>query len=256
VLTGDKKDGQGVTTEQIAEAIDQLHGKMQADDKFMLYASAHGGSISSGTETTLTIGDEFLDIGNTGNTDSDFLWDDILKGSLGGMNDIEKWIMLDACESGGFWGNYNQNDLGDLEKLSNIGLFASAAEGENSYSSFWTHEGLFTNALDKAFSYDGDYLYADLDHKSGITFDELTVYLQNDWWLDYLTKNPEPFTVWTRGQGDPILFTSDMWSPASFASDDFAGSLGYEPVPTPGAFLLGVIGLAFANWPLRKLRKD
>ncbi len=161
--------------------------------------------------------------------------------------------MLDSCGSGGFWGDYNLDDDGDLEKLSNIALFASAAEGKDSHSWPFTYEGIFTTALEKAFSHDGNYLYADFDHESGVTFDELSDWLESRWWL-YASPWPQPpFTAYKRGQDDPILFTSDMWSPVSFASDDFTGSFEYKPIPAPGAFILASIGIGLFAW-LRRLR--
>jgi hypothetical protein len=254
-LVGKLEEG-GVTNAEIEEALDDFkeggQWEMKPGDKFIFYASGHGEGKDyvdeKGDETTVNKGDEMVLLGTGG-----MLYDDTLKLLLEGMPDIEKWVLLDACGSGGFWGNYNPGDDGDLEKLSNIGLFASAAEGVDSYSSVWTYEGFFTDALERAFSYGFDgYLHADRDQRSGVTFDELTVYLQNDFWLDYCTRNPEPFTVWKRGEGDPILFTPDMWAPVSFKSADFTGSFEYKPIPAPGALALGAIGVAFVTWLRRR----
>ena len=58
--------------------------------------------------------------------------------------------------------------------------------------------------------------------------------------------------------GDPVVFTSDMWSPVAFKSGDFTGSLSSsEVVPAPGAMILCTIGLSYATWLLqRKTRKE
>ena len=59
--------------------------------------------------------------------------DDELKSYLEGMDTIEKWVFVDSCQSGGFWGNNNPNDDGDLEKLARISMIASAREDMDGY---------------------------------------------------------------------------------------------------------------------------
>jgi hypothetical protein len=247
VLAADMKDG-GVSKGEIEEAINYFKSKMQAGDKFIFYAGGHGTGTGydspNGDETPPNTRDEAIILSS--NPD-DYLYDDTLASYLSGMDNIEKWVILDACGSGGFWGDFNPMDTGDLEKLSNIGLFASAAEGKDSHSWPFTYEGIFTTALEKAFTYDGLYLYADYDRSSEVTFSELSDWLKSRWWL-YASPWPQPpFTAYERGQGDPILFTSDMWAPVSFASDDFTGSFEYERIPAPSSLILASIGIGLVG---------
>lgn len=249
LLTADMKDG-GVTNAQIRKAIDSLAVKASPGDKFIFYSSSHGGTSYSGTETTLTAGDEWLALGQD-------LVDDDFRDYFSELNQVEKWVLLDECHSGGFWGNDNARDHGDLEKLDNICLFAAADEDRFAYADK-NGLGYFGRAIIDAFTVGKNgFLVADADKNYDVTFAELTNWVQN-----YATESfMDGTVVFQKDLGDPVLFTSDMWSAMSIASPGFGGSLfggelppaGPQPaVPVPGAALLGIMGTSLLTWLRRR----
>ncbi|MCX5645610.1 MAG: caspase family protein, partial [Phycisphaerae bacterium] len=261
VLIGDMQTG-GLSVNQVGDAFADLREQMLPGDTFILFDSSHGGSYDRGSETTLTPGNEFLAIGS-----NQLLSDDLMTLGLDDMDGIKKWVILDSCRAGGFWGNNNSSDVGDLEKLPNIALISAAAEDKDAYSWPGTDaagltypgEGVLTSALIRAFSRDDEgRLLADADGHGDITLDELRVWLTTEWPREYLLKQT-PLLMPERDQGDLVSFTSDMWSPFVAASADFAGSFTYDQnsgsvVPAPSAVLLGGIGLGFASWLCKRRR--
>ncbi len=216
-----------LTVDLLANALNSLNSKLEPGDNLYIYIAGHGGSDTSQIETTLNPGNEFirLDIDLTDNDLYNLLNNNIKKG-------VNKVVLLDACHSGGFWGNDNQSDVGDLEKLQRIALFAAAAEDN---IGFWNSipytpnfgRTFYSLALEKAFSLHDGFLCADLDKDGVVSFDELTEYVRDlpaYWGLDGTVVAEMAF-------GDLYTFSREMWKPISVKSMDFPDFL-YTKIAT------------------------
>jgi hypothetical protein len=215
----------GLSKNEIKTAINILKNKMKTGDLFILYIHTHGGTFETiqGTETTKSTGDEFVEIGSSQDGTpypEGALADNELKSYLEGMDDISKWVIIDACHSGGFWGNNNSTDAGDLEKLKKIGLLAAC--GEDEITTFIPYSyGIFTKGLAQAFSFNQQTrkLNADVNQDGVLTFNELYIYMNFYWPLSEGFKSLIGDVVYEAGFGEVVTFSSDLWKPYAAKND-------------------------------------
>jgi len=243
-----------VTFEDIWDKIDNMEygpWDLGPDDTFIWYFCAHGGSYTSGSETTISSGDEVITLGSA--TGYDVITDDELTAMLHDVPNTNNWVILASCHSGGFWGDGSLQseggDWGDLEILPTTALLASAHEDTDSYSNL-NGESVFTNAIIDGLSHTiwTDRLNADNDG-DGVSLDELydwvnTYPILNDLWYDVVYEN---------GFGDPAIFTPDLWTPNLHVSLGFQGENLMEPnpIPVPSSVLLVMIGLSSLRFSRR-----
>ena len=208
----------GVSTarDMIATRIERIFERAQEGDKVFVYIATHGGPDfwGRGNETTSTRRDESLFFQNIPWSDRAVLSDNFLTQALTPYADIDKFIMLDACNSGGFWGNHNPRDLGDLEKTGNSGLLASAAEDGLAY---FNEEGVprISYALLRGFEVENGYLKMDRDQDGQVSYDEMTAWVKLEQHrVEYIGE-----VVFELGFGDPAIFSEEMWNPVEFSNE-------------------------------------
>jgi hypothetical protein len=247
LLTGENDSGA-----TLANAIAGFN--LSKGDTLYIYNYGHGGIIrSSNGETTSTVQDEQINVGK-----NNYISDDEMTYILKNLGDIQKYVFLDSCNSGGFWGNRAEEvnsfyqTSGDLERLSNIALFAASSETGLAYSNLSTGMGYMSEAVLQGLTYKNGHLAADYDKDGSISFDEWDKYLNSkDWWpLTFNTKAYE-----NGGEGDLVDFNPGMLAFNLHKSNDFNGITDYDSVPEPTTMLLlglGLMGLAGAR---RKLKK-
>lgn len=231
-----------ITQGKIESTISEMRQNMQSGDIFVLYIAGHGrDSLFWGSdETTKTPGDEMILLGNLDDldyfTDAYMLTDDELSSCLQGMDDIDKWVILDACQSGGFWGDRdNLIDAGDLDKLVNVGMIAAAQEDGTMFycNDAGSKYGLpyFGVAIRDGWSLGlNGYSFADFDEDGTLSFDELVS------WIEKYPDEPgylDGVVVREGDFGDLVTFSHDMWTPVSEKSDDFVGILYASSGQTP-----------------------
>lgn len=129
---------------RLMQSLDDIENNLVPGDDFILYFSGHGGFPTSGNgdETPLWVSIGTWDIWNTNDEylcletpfwtwDVNLSDDDIIGNTWLGSekwDNVDKLILIDSCHSGGFWGDNNQNDAGDLEKLPRCAIITAAPE--------------------------------------------------------------------------------------------------------------------------------
>jgi hypothetical protein len=211
VLTGDMNNS-GVTKGEIEGAINSI--KAKPGSTLFVFLNGHGNSFNEGNSEN-NGPDEYVQIG-PGEAEEATINDDELYSYLHNMknsDDINKWVFIDACHSGGFWG-YKDEAEGDLDKLHKILLITSATEESTMHYRPWGY-GHFTHALEDALSIDGGTWKADKNKDNALTHLELDNYLA--WW------SPQTFVgeeVYEGDFGDPTIFSADMWHAQSMYTPD------------------------------------
>ncbi len=166
--------------------------KADLDDLFIFYSSSHGTFSSQNQgETTLSEGDEYLVYGdyNPDNVNYDYLLsDDDLTKMLLPYNDINKWVIIDACYSGGFWGNGEEydNSGGDLDSLDKIEFLSSTSEAQEGRTALFEQRTALSMAIEESVSCAQDNrINADRlglgNANDSVTLSEIKNYIEFEW---------------------------------------------------------------------------
>lgn len=220
--------GPNVTGQQIISNLNTM--TVGPSDTFIFYYSGHG---SFGLENTpgdrneaapaVNKRDEWLFASITpGRVTDDDLCSCFNRSNFN--RSATKIVILDSCYSGGFW---NGTDEGDLEKISNIAVLASAPEDKMSPAS-----SDLTKALVKGMTKGASGAPADANHDGTVTASE--------WFAYAKSQVPVGPVFGYRKQGEELYenFTEMNWTYNEPVSSDTNGALD-SPVSFPPPHLDG-----------------
>lgn len=208
---------------KIQEALKNIKCNLNPNDYFIFYYAGHSIEPSDknfdpedGDETQRTcpydinIYDEMLGNGI-------LLTDDELASLLNDQSwdAVYKVILLDTCFAGGFWGDNNPDDTGDLEKLPRISFLGASKECTSSYFLKGVGLGLWTTAIKKFIGRESW-----IENIADSVFD-----------LDMSEFDGEKVVVANESFAPPgsiVTFDHSYYEPVFYSSDDFEMIL-----PTP-----------------------
>lgn len=247
-ITGNIDNNTGISLSEISDVFSQIKQYIKPTDILTVYIGGHGNSDKNSKLSPINNGngDEYITVG-------DRLYDNYLANELSQFSENKKIVFLDACHSGGFWGNNNLDveDLGksDLDKLSNIALFTAASEDSLTYLNSIHVGGVFSEALLQTF--------IDDEKWQDLSANELYTNLSNrinKQITNPLYDNTSKFYELEFGDeipSDQLKNTLSLNSSQDFNIDNpIVGNI--SAVPEPSEFLLFSSGLAVLGLAVRR----
>lgn len=248
LLTGDLTyDAYGqhlnpVTNAEVADALANIRNRMGANDTLTLYVHSHGNSDLNESLIEKSFygqGDEYLRLGEN-------LYDNWLADQLRSFDGRRIVTFLDACHTGGFWGNSDVSDVEsrgktDLDGLTNIALYAAAPETSLTYMGA-SGVGIYSRALADAMLEHPDLAGTELNEWLRVRANTYDV-TDNP----LLNSRPRYFEM---EMGDEVPFSDGMFQPLSRFTADFdaqqpiLGASGAAAVsePATAGLLAGCLG--------------
>jgi uncharacterized caspase-like protein len=227
-----KRIDSGATQAQLADDInDIIYTRAAARDSFFLfYFSGHGAQMQTrGPEPGAQDGwDEYIFLYDSSDIYDGGVSDDELMGLISRVPSRQKVVIIDACNSGGFIGDFPGVDLGTSSPLFNAGaafsayfantesgdipytgaiVLAAAGERELSYDSPTYSNGVFTHFLLETAR------RADWNGDGYVTVSEAYYYIKNginSTWNSRLPPGGSPFSPRLSGSAlDFVLFEAE-----------------------------------------------
>ena len=207
----------GINKSDIEKTISDTKLIMKPNDLLIIYITGHGGYVTSNGGAYVLLGNYSLDVSPN---EDQMLKDSDLYKYLQDMDDKSKWVIIDACHSGGFWTS--------LKQLKKIGFLAACQGGDNLYSFtgmtiniLSPNYGIFTSfALEDAFSKNSNgRLKADTDGQAGLSFEEFASYAS----LWGRVSSLAGVVVREMAFGDEVIFGPETWNPTAAKTDNVAG---------------------------------
>lgn len=217
-LTADTRRGAGISSKEFVEKLEFILSRTRTGDNVFIYLTGHGGGLLGVDDEDTDLGFKLTDDGLT----------KLLAKTPAGVN---KWVFIDSCHGGGFWGPGDpvetsfplDLDDGDLNRVSKTALLASSSEVGLAY---YGPDGipLISSALIQGWTRTSTgFLRADVDKNGVLSMADMAVYVR-EFATTFLNGYPGKI-VYEMGLGTSTPITQDLLSPQLFATPDFGGEL-------------------------------